>query len=52
MEVSGQLHVLIALDPGNYYVGGWMDPRADLYVLEDREISVACHDSNSGWSRP
>jgi hypothetical protein len=36
--VSGQLHALAALppgkSPGTHFIGGWVDPRADLDDME------------------
>jgi len=56
MEVSGQLYVLAALPLGNNsgtnLVGGWVDPRAGLGVLEKRKISCSYRDLNPGPSCP
>jgi hypothetical protein len=43
MEVSGQLHAPAALPRGErtrgtHWIGDWMDPRADLDVVEKRKI--------------
>jgi len=40
MEVSGQLHALAALppgeSPGTHYIGGWVGPRAGLDAVARR----------------
>jgi hypothetical protein len=45
MEMSGQLHATAVLSPGNEFgthsVGGWVDPKADLELLENINF-VAC----------
>jgi hypothetical protein len=43
--VSGQLHALAALQPGerapgNRWIGGWVDPRAGLDDMENRKFST------------
>jgi hypothetical protein len=43
MEVSGQLHALVALPPrkelpGANRIGGWVGPRADVDATEKRRI--------------
>jgi hypothetical protein len=46
MEVSGQLHCLATLLLGErapviHLVGGWVGPRTNLDILEEREKSLA-----------
>jgi hypothetical protein len=43
MEVSGQLHVPVALPPGKeppgtHWIGGWAGPTAVLDAVEKRKI--------------
>jgi hypothetical protein len=47
MEVSGQLHGPAALPPGNEppspgtrYIGGWVNPRAPVWMLWRRDKSI------------
>ena len=39
-------------NPGRCLIGGWIDPRAGLNVLENRKIACFCLDLNPGPSRP
>lgn len=52
MEVSGQLHALAALPPGNnpdtHWIGVWVGPKASLDVLQ--KSLLACWDWNPGLS--
>jgi len=52
MEVSGLLHAPAALSPGNdppavHWLGGWVDPRADLDAVVRRKIPSPRGESNS-----
>jgi len=44
MEVSGQLHALAALPrkrgPITFWIGRWVDPRADLEAVAKRNMPV------------
>jgi hypothetical protein len=53
MEVSGQLHASAALPPpsgetvpGIHCIGGWLDPRAGLDLMEKKEVSFPCRKWN------
>jgi hypothetical protein len=52
MEVSGQLHAMVTLLPGEeplpstYWIGGWVGLRSDLDNMEKRKISCPCRESN------
>jgi hypothetical protein len=51
MVVSGQLHAPAALppmeiDPGTYWIGGWMGPRAVLDAVVKRKIPSPHRESN------
>jgi hypothetical protein len=43
MEMSSQIHAPIALpsrkNPGTHWIGGWVDTRDGLDVLDNRQIS-------------
>jgi len=55
MEVRGHRHAPTALppenNPGAHLSGGWVVPRAGLYISGDEENSSG-RDSNSGPSWP
>lgn len=47
MDISGQLHDLAALPPGNkapnaHRTGGYVDPKAGMDALEKRKQKVSC----------
>jgi hypothetical protein len=51
MEVSGQLHALAALPPGErapgiHWIGGWVGPRAILDTVVKRKIPSHRQESN------
>jgi hypothetical protein len=49
MEVSGQLHALVALLPGTlgtHWLGGWVGRRADLNAVKKIEVSCPCRESS------
>jgi hypothetical protein len=50
MEVSGQLHAPAALprrkNPGTYWIGGWVGPRASLDAVAKRKIPSPRRESN------
>jgi hypothetical protein len=53
MKVSGQLHGLVALPPGErfpdtHWIGGWMGSKAGLDSVKYRKISFLCRESNTG----
>jgi hypothetical protein len=55
MEVSGQLHTLVALPPGEtalstHYVGGWVGHGDGMDLREKRNISCSYRETNSGFS--
>jgi len=49
MDVSVQLQALVTLpsrrNPGAHSIGGWVDPRAGMDVLERRKFCCTCWDS-------
>jgi len=51
MEASGQLHASAALPPGKKavvrWLGGRVHTRANLSVLDKRQISLSYRDSNT-----
>ena len=55
MEVSGQIHVSVALSPEKYLPvvfvqGGWVGPRDIFDSLVKRKICFPCRESNGGFS--
>jgi hypothetical protein len=55
MEMSGQFHALAALSPDkncSHCLGGWVSPRGVINVLDKRNISCPCRDSNAESSVP
>jgi hypothetical protein len=56
MDVSCQLHAPVALPPGKnpdkYRIECWVETRAGLDVLEKKQISCPCRDSNPRPSSP
>jgi hypothetical protein len=51
MEVSGQLHVPVALPPGKgapvtHWIGGWVGSRADLDAMAKRKSPIIAPTGN------
>jgi len=52
MDLSGQLHALVALPPGKsdigtHWIGGWVGPTVGLNSVANRNISCPCRKSNT-----
>jgi hypothetical protein len=52
MEVSGQLHAAGMRALGTHWIGGWVDPRASLDAVAEREKSLPCPRRELNPGRP
>jgi hypothetical protein len=53
MEVSGQVHAMATLSPGNissgnHWIGGWVGPRTRLETVTKRKTPSTRQESNPG----